>query len=116
FTYLFISHDLSVIKHMCTRVGVMYLGEIVEIGEVDQVFDKPAHPYTQLLLQSLPTIDEQSAFSLTMYEGEMPKAIDPPEGCRFAQRCLYAVEDCSEKQELVDYDDGRMVRCHLVKS
>ncbi|MEH7123016.1 oligopeptide/dipeptide ABC transporter ATP-binding protein [Bacillus sp. JJ1773] len=116
FTYLFISHDLSVIKHMCTRVGVMYLGEFVEIGEVDQVFDKPAHPYTQLLLQSLPTIDEQSAFSLTMYEGEMPKAIDPPEGCRFAQRCLYAVEDCSEKQELVDYDDGRMVRCHLVKS
>ncbi|MHA6260326.1 ABC transporter ATP-binding protein [Sporosarcina sp. CAU 1771] len=110
-TYLFISHDLSVIKHMCTRVAVMYLGEIVEMGDVDTIFNHPEHPYTQLLFNSLPTIG-QSDFTLTLFEGEMPKAIDPPKGCRFASRCPYVVEACGNKQELLQSEGEHLVRCH----
>jgi oligopeptide/dipeptide ABC transporter ATP-binding protein len=113
FTYLFISHDLSVIKHMCSRVAVMYLGEIVEIGDVEQIFSHPAHPYTQLLFKSIPTMDEDSPFSLSMFEGEMPKAVDPPAGCRFASRCPHAREECRQKQELSAFQNGQFVRCHL---
>ena len=113
FTYLFISHDLSVIKHMCSRVAVMYLGEIVEIGDVEQIFSHPAHPYTQLLFKSIPTMDEDSPFSLSMFEGEMPKAVDPPAGCRFASRCPHARKECQQKQELSAIQSGQFVRCHL---
>ncbi|WP_174727044.1 ABC transporter ATP-binding protein [Mesobacillus harenae] len=116
FTYLFISHDLSVIKHMCSRLAVMYLGEIVEMGEASKIFKKPEHPYTKLLFNSLPTL-EQTDFTLSMFEGEMPKAIDPPKGCRFASRCKYAVDACSKKQELffINEESSHQVRCHLLK-
>jgi oligopeptide/dipeptide ABC transporter ATP-binding protein len=115
FTYLFISHDLSVIKHMCTRVAVMYLGEIVEMGNADQIFKRPAHPYTRLLFKSLPTLD-QTDFTLSMFEGEIPRAIDPPIGCRFASRCPYAINECNYKQELKgnNGDPCHVVRCHIV--
>jgi len=114
FTYLFISHDLSVIQYMCSRLAVMYLGEIVEMGDTREIFAAPKHPYTQLLLQSLPTLG-QTDFTLTMYEGEMPKAIDPPEGCRFITRCPFAVSTCQVKQELVTMREceNQVVRCHL---
>lgn len=112
FTYLFISHDLSVIKYMCSKIAVMYLGEIVEIGNVDDVFANPEHPYTQLLFNALPSLDGD--FKLSFFEGEMPKAIDPPIGCRFASRCPYATESCkSNKQNLLEISEGHMVRCHL---
>lgn len=114
FTYLFISHDLSVIKHMCSRVAVMYLGEIVEIGDAAKIFRQPEHPYTKLLFDSLPTLD-QTDFTLSMFDGEIPKAIDPPEGCRFLSRCKYAVDDCIKKQELlrIDESSNHQVRCHV---
>lgn len=114
FTYLFISHDLSVIKHMCSKIAVMYLGEIVEIGDTETVFENPQHPYTQLLFSSLPTLD-QTDFTLSFFEGEMPKAIDPPPGCRFASRCPHAQESClATKQELLERTtEGQLVRCHL---
>lgn len=113
YTYLFISHDLSVIKHMCSQVAVMYLGEIVEIGTTEQVFLEPKHPYTKLLFQSLPSIDDEN-FSFKMVEGEIPKAIDPPTGCRFATRCPFVMEACvQQKQDLEMKDSGQAVRCHL---
>lgn len=115
FTYLFISHDLSVIKYMCSKLAVMYMGEIVEMGEADTIFHSPKHPYTQLLFKSLPTLDQED-FTLAMFEGEMPKVIDPPEGCRFASRCPYATGSCMNKQELLQMnkESTHLVRCHLV--
>lgn len=114
FTYLFISHDLSVIKHMCSKIAVMYLGQIVEMGDTETIFNDPQHPYTQLLFKSMPTLD-QPDFALTYYEGEMPKAIDPPIGCRFASRCPFAQDSCvTTVQELREPSaEGHSVRCHL---
>jgi len=115
FTYLFISHDLSVIKHMCSKIAVMYLGEIVEMGDTESVFTHPEHPYTQLLFSSLPTLD-QTDFAFSFFEGEMPKAIDPPIGCRFASRCPYVQNSClATVQELEERTstEGHLIRCHL---
>lgn len=83
-TYLLVSHDLSVIKHMSSRVAVMYLGQIVELGTTDELFANPLHPYTQLLMQSVPTVDE-TEFALSFYEGEMPKAVNPPRRLPFCR-------------------------------
>jgi oligopeptide/dipeptide ABC transporter ATP-binding protein len=116
FSYLFISHDLSVIKHMCSKLAVMYLGEIVEMGEAKEIFHSPKHPYTQLLFKSLPTLDQED-FTLAMFEGEMPKAVDPPDGCRFASRCPHATVACENKQVLLHMSNNQthLVRCHLAE-
>lgn len=115
-TYLLVSHDLSVIKHMCSRLAVMYLGEIVEMGTAEEIFSHPQHPYTHLLLQSLPSVEE-TEFSLSFFEGEMPKAINPPAGCRFASRCPHVTEACrTQSQSLIEQKQGHWVRCHLSKS
>ncbi|RNB81299.1 ABC transporter ATP-binding protein [Brevibacillus fluminis] len=112
-TYLLVSHDLSVIKHMCSRLAVMYLGQIVEMGSTEEIFNDPLHPYTKLLLQSLPVIDE-TEFALTFYEGEMPKAVNPPPGCRFATRCPYHMDICqTEPQELREVRPGHWLRCQI---
>ncbi|RNB80034.1 ATP-binding cassette domain-containing protein [Brevibacillus fluminis] len=112
-TYLLVSHDLSVIKHMCTRMAVMYLGQIVEMGDAASIFNNPLHPYTQLLLQSLPSIDE-TEFALSFFEGEMPKAVNPPAGCRFATRCPHKMDTCqTTPQQLLEVKPGHWVRCQV---
>jgi oligopeptide transport system ATP-binding protein len=93
-TYLFISHDLSVIEYFCDRVAVMYLGRIVEIGTRDEVFNNPRHPYTQALLQAIPTFGEGKKVMKKSLSGEVPSPINPPSGCAFHPRCPYAMPAC----------------------
>ncbi|MDY7577206.1 ABC transporter ATP-binding protein [Herbaspirillum sp. RTI4] len=99
-TYLFISHDLNVVRFISDRVLVMYLGEVVEIGSADQVFDQPKHPYTQALLQSMPTSDPLQRTMVAPLSGDPPNPINPPSGCRFHTRCALAQTVCSERAPL----------------
>jgi len=109
---LFISHDLSVISEVCDHIGVMYAGELVEVGSVERVYREPRHPYTHGLLESIPTAHEK-VDELTPIEGSMPAGTDRPSGCRFHPRCPAAMENCSTVEpELVEID-GRDVACHL---
>jgi oligopeptide/dipeptide ABC transporter ATP-binding protein len=113
-TYLFIAHDLSVVKHVSDRVAVMYLGKIVEIGEVDEIFTTPKHPYTQALLAAVPRPDPMAPPRKVLH-GEVPSPINPPPGCRFHPRCERFLGDiCREREpELVTLDGGTQVSCHL---
>lgn len=115
-TYLFISHDLSVIKHMSTRVAVMYLGKIVEAGSNEELFKRPLHPYTQALFSAVPIPNPHYNKPRIILHGEMPNPSSPPSGCRFHTRCQAGVmEVCLEKDpELVDVGNGHFVACHLV--
>lgn len=113
-TYLFISHDLSVVKYISDRVCVMFLGKIVELGTTDEIFEKPMHPYTKFLISALPLPDphmrERERFIL---EGDIPSPINPPSGCRFHTRCPYCKDICKEKEpELLDVE-GHRVACHF---
>jgi oligopeptide/dipeptide ABC transporter ATP-binding protein len=111
-TYLFISHDLSVVKHMCDRVAVMYLGEIVELSSCKELFSEPKHPYTQALLSSIldPSIQREEI----PLEGEMPSASAPPPGCRFHPRCRLRKELCDkEKPPLVEMEKNHFISCFL---
>jgi peptide/nickel transport system ATP-binding protein len=113
-TYLFIAHDLNVVQHISDRIGVMYLGEIVELGTVDQVFSPPYHPYTEVLLSSIPQPDPNSATDRVVPEGEPPSPIDPPSGCRFHPRCPYAMSACeSHVPRTLEQEPGHEVSCHL---
>lgn len=115
-TYLFIAHDLSMVKHISTRIGVMYLGKMVELGYSNELYKKPLHPYTQALLSAIPVPDPDmsAANQRIMLEGETPSPIDPPPGCRFKGRCRYAKQICSEVEpELKDLGGGHCVACHL---
>jgi oligopeptide transport system ATP-binding protein len=115
-TYLFIAHDLSMVKHISNRVGVMYLGKLVEIAESNELYTHPTHPYTQALLSAIPVPDpdESAAKKRIVLEGEIPSPIDPPPGCRFKGRCRYATAKCAEiDPELKDIGGGHMVACHL---
>jgi peptide/nickel transport system ATP-binding protein len=112
-TYLFISHNLAVIRHMADRLGVMYLGRIVEIGPVETIFRTPRHPYTRLLLDAIPDL-EQIGRARMAVGGELPSPIDPPSGCPFHPRCPLANQRCrSEKPEYTDVDQVA-VACHAV--
>ena len=95
-TYLFISHDLSVVRHLCHRVAVMYLGNIVELADCDELFDNPLHPYTQALLEAVPVPDPvvESGRAHQVIKGEIPSPINPPSGCVFHPRCPRMVEGC----------------------
>ena len=112
-TYLFISHDLSVVRHISDRVCVMFLGRVCEIGATAEIYDKPMHPYTQFLLDSVPKPDpSQRDDSRELLTGEIPSPVDPPSGCRFRTRCPYADERCAREQpEMRSYGD-RQVACH----
>ena len=115
-TYLFISHDLSVVNYMSDRIGVMYLGNIVEIGPRNDIFDTPRHPYTQVLLSSLPSIDPDNPAKRKVLEGDPPTPIDPPPGCPFAQRCPKAVDACHREKPTLSPFDARpehLTACHF---
>jgi oligopeptide transport system ATP-binding protein len=116
-TYLFIAHDLSVVRHLCQRVAVMYLGRIVELADCDALFDDPLHPYTRALLAAVPvpdpTIEAGRAFQPV--RGEVPSPINPPAGCVFHPRCTMAVESCRRSRpELRELRPGHWVACSEV--
>lgn len=116
-TYLFIAHDLSMVKHISDRVGVMYLGTMVELASSGDLYDKPLHPYTQALLSAIPVPDpevERSKKRIPL-EGEVPSPINPKPGCRFAPRCRYAKPICSEKSpEFKEVEPNHFAACHLL--
>ena len=117
-TYLFIAHDLSVVRHLCQRVAVMYLGRIVELAECDELFDNPLHPYTSALLAAVPVPDPAVELSRTFrpLRGEVPSAINPPPGCVFHPRCPIAVETCKQmRPELREVRPGHWVACTEVR-
>ncbi len=117
FSYLFIAHDLSVVRHISDRMGIMYLGMIVEEGPKENVFDAPAHPYTQLLFSAVPKIEKEGEFAPIALEGEIPSPIHLPPGCLFASRCDKAMEICKNvRPEYVTLSPGHRVRCHLYTS
>lgn len=110
-TYLFISHALSVVKHISDRVLVMYLGRVVELGETEALFDNPMHPYTKALLSAVPQPDPDVVMDRVVLEGEVPNPASPPSGCHFHPRCEYKTERCeTEAPPLVEHD-GRFVAC-----
>jgi peptide/nickel transport system ATP-binding protein len=113
-TLIIIAHDLAVIRHMADRVGVMYLGQIVEVGSADALFSSPAHPYTEALLAAIPIPAVGARKAHVAVEGDPPDPIAPPSGCRFHTRCPYAKAKCqAEEPDLRDIGDGRMVACHF---
>lgn len=113
-TYLFIAHDLSVVRHLCHRVAVMYLGKVVELADCDELYDNPLHPYTQLLLSAVPIPDPtvEAAREHRIVKGEVPSPINPPSGCVFHPRCPMAVEGCSQNvPEFREVKPGHWVAC-----
>ncbi|HYR91081.1 MAG TPA: dipeptide ABC transporter ATP-binding protein [Terriglobia bacterium] len=115
-TYLFISHAIPVIEHISTRIGVMYLGKLVEVGTSAQICLAPKHPYTQALLSAVPIPDPGARKQRVVLKGDVPTPINPPSGCRFHTRCPVAIDRCKvEEPPLREIEDGRDAACHLVE-
>ena len=113
-SYLFISHDLSVVEHISDRIAVMYLGRIVEIASKRDLFERPSHPYTEALLSAVPGSGKRTKQSRILLKGDLPNPIDPPDGCHFHTRCPYVQSICrQEKPTLKDYQNGQQVLCHF---
>ena len=118
-TYLFIAHDLSMVRHISDRIGVMYLGKLVEIGPSEEIYSHHLHPYTEALLSSVPVPDPEKARAKEqiVLQGDIPSPIDPPSGCRFRTRCPRACEQCARAEpELKPVGNDHFVACHLVKA
>ena len=112
-TYLFISHDLSVVEHISDRVGVMYLGRMVEYGDTEQIFSHPRHPYTEALLSAVPVADPNYQVERIPLKGEIPNPANPPSGCYFHERCSYCCEQCcTESPAYIEVEPGHYVACH----
>lgn len=115
FSYMFISHDLSVVEHLCQRVGVMYLGSMVELADKDELFDNPLHPYTKALLAAIPIPDPTIKRDRIILTGDIPSPANPPKGCKFHTRCPYATDKCKEEApEYREIKEGHFVACHRV--
>ena len=112
-TYLFISHDLSVVEHICDRIIVMYLGKVVEMAGVKELFSNPLHPYTKALLSAVPQVYEEHRQTRITLQGDVPSPANPPVGCRFHTRCPNATERCKTEVPLRDVGNGHYVACHL---
>ncbi len=114
FSCLFISHDLGIVKNICDRVAVMYLGQIIELADAQEVFNHPKHPYTQALLSANPLPKPNAKRNRIILKGEVPAPINPPSGCRFHPRCLYAKPICSQDApEYRELYEGHFVACHF---
>lgn len=114
-TYVFITHDLSAASYVCDRIAVMYLGRVLELGPTDELFDNPQHPYTRALLAAVPVPDPVGKREKVLPKGEIPSPINPPSGCRFNPRCLYAVRNCSEEEpKLEQVSPGHYVACPIL--
>lgn len=116
-TYLFIAHDLSMVKYISDRIGVMYLGKLVEMAESEELYANPIHPYTKALLSSIPIADPDKSCcqNRIILEGSVPSPLNPPDGCRFSTRCKYAEKICfSQEPKLVEISKGHMAACHLI--
>lgn len=115
-TYLFIAHNLSVVKHISDRIAVMYLGKIVELSDYKSIFKNPLHPYTQALLSAIPVPKLETPTDRIILKGDVPSPINPPEGCRFAGRCVYCKGKClQETPELREVEPGSFVACHFAE-
>ena len=112
-TYLFISHDLGVVYHLCDRIAVMYLGNIVELADRDALYNDTLHPYTKALISAAPSIDKEKVERIVL-TGDVPSPANPPKGCKFHTRCPFAMEKCkTEVPELIEVKDNHLVACHL---
>ncbi len=113
-TYLFISHDLGIVEHLCSRIAIMYLGSVVELAIRDELFYNPIHPYTKALLSAVPVPDPERKRNRIVLNGDIPSPENPPSGCRFHTRCPYAKKICREQvPEFRQVKDGHQVACHL---
>lgn len=113
-TYLFIAHDLSMVKHISNKIGVMYLGQLVETADANELYKNPQHPYTQALLSAIPVPNPRSEKHRIMLEGDVPSPINPPSGCRFRTRCKYCKEVCGQTEpKLKEIGPNHFVACHL---
>lgn len=112
-SYIFISHDLGVVEHIAHRVGVMYLGEMVEIADKEQLFVKPLHPYTKALMSAIPKKDPDEEKERIILKGELPSPSNPPTGCKFHPRCTYSTDICKTVKPAMAEVEGRKVACHL---
>jgi oligopeptide/dipeptide ABC transporter ATP-binding protein len=113
-TYLFISHDLSVVEHISDRVGVMYLGKIVELADKTSMYKEPLHPYTKALLSSVPIADPRANRERILLKGDIPSSVNPPSGCTFHTRCPFATQECKTKvPEWKEVRSNHYVSCHL---
>jgi oligopeptide/dipeptide ABC transporter ATP-binding protein len=112
-SYLFVAHDLSVVKHVSDRVAVMYVGKIVEVAKTNELFENPKHPYTEALLSAVPKPDPRLRSEHVPLEGEVADPAHPPSGCYFHPRCQYAVDKCrTETPDFIEIEPGHSVRCH----
>lgn len=114
-TIMFVTHDLSVVRHISDTIGVMYLGQMVEMGPTEQIFAHQYHPYTQALLSAVPSIDIHNPSKRIVLKGELTSPINPKPGCRFRSRCPYACKQCGENQELTEVEAGHFVSCCRAK-
>ncbi|MBO8160543.1 MAG: ABC transporter ATP-binding protein [Thermosipho sp. (in: Bacteria)] len=112
-TFLFITHDLATTKYICNKIGVMYLGKIVEIGKFREIYNEPLHPYTKALISAVPEPDPKKKKKKLIPEGEVPNPINPPPGCKFHPRCPFAMDICKTVEPELKEVNGRLIACHL---